>query len=203
MNATTRTTTTPAAIGAATIGAVAAAATLITRRRRRRASAAAVLLERGPAAGDRDEASVDRHAGPVDDDRLTRPAYTRWHEGDRYVVSRGAGRIVRAEGRQLYGSAPRWAPRSYQPYLFAEDLEEVPGECYERFAARTFDVPAAMTDRAHELVETLLTDLQALWDGIPRQVRSELLDDYTATGERRDHPAAAFVRQIGRYGLED
>ena len=79
----------------------------------------------------------------------------------------------------------------------------MPGESYERFAARTFDVPAATTYRAHELVETLLTDLQALWDEIPRQVRSELLHDYTATGERGIHPAAPFVRQIGRYGLED
>ena len=36
-----------------------------------------------------------------------------------------------------------------------------------------------------------------------QRLLTSLLDDYTATRERRDHPAAAFVRQIGRYVLED
>jgi hypothetical protein len=126
-----------------------------------------------------------RHEGPS----YTRAAITIWRIGDRYAQPHDGGEIVGvSDAGYFIGSSPSWGVGGWEPILFPEELQEVPGGNYERMPAHTFPIPAVTIARAGKLADALrhhkagLADLvadgaeakeelQTLWDGLPAKAQ--------------------------------
>jgi hypothetical protein len=217
-----RTTTTTAAVSAATAGAAAAALVLLTRHRR---SAPTIRTIRRTPTAVLGEYQAPTHvwarAGDdqPDPDRYTRAAITIWEVGDRYAQPYGGGVILGVSdggyyrGSSPYGDSVYW----WEPMLFPEELQEVPGGDYRRIPAHTFPIPPATIARAWQLADALTrrrtglgdqgadsdtaavdetearAELRTLWQGLTAKVQGDLLADWLGTGKRYDHPVSPFL----------
>ena len=116
-------------------------------------------------------------------------AITIWRIGDRYAQPHDGGEIVGvSDAGYFIGSSPSWGVGGWEPILFPEELQEVPGGNYERMPAHTFPIPAVTIARAGKrptpcaITKRGLADLvadgaeakeelQTLWDGLPAKAQ--------------------------------
>ena len=102
-------------------------------------------------------------------------------------------------GSSPYGDSVYW----WEPMLFPEELQEVPGGDYRRIPAHTFPIPPATIARAWQLADALTRRRTGLGDqgadsdtaavDETAKVQGDLLADWLGTGKRCDHPVSPFL----------